>query len=126
MCLGSKKGMHENKLNIELPEPNFTLQSTNQGLKETLMKRCDAEIQEVQSEGNLKVENIPIKFSPQEWREIRKQTRKTPKKEPTLDMTFIERFASAWRCKICQKISSNKFIAMDHREDVHSASRQLK
>jgi len=58
----------------------------------------------------------------------RKPTSKmgTPKKQTSLDLSFIERFATVWRCKICQKISSNKFMAVDHREEAHAVAMQLK
>ena len=58
----------------------------------------------------------------------RKPTSKlgTPKKATSIDLSFIERFATVWRCKICQKISSNKFMALDHREEAHAVAMQLK
>ena len=70
------------------------------------------------------------KVSPQKVQKKRgrKPTSKmgTPKKQTSLDLSFIERFATVWRCKICQKISSNKFMAVDHREEAHAVAMQLK
>ena len=92
--------------------------------------------QEVDKESDIEIleEDKPEVYYVTENINIAKQkgsTRKTKKprilkKPPTVDYRFIERFASAWRCKICQKISSNKFLALDHREEEHRVAMTLK
>ena len=81
---------------------------------------------EASSEVYYVIESEPRKVSPKKASKKHERKTKTPKKPTTLDLSFIERFATVWRCKICQKISSNKFLAMDHRAESHSVAMQLK
>jgi len=83
-------------------------------------------IQEVSSEVYYVTEIEPEKVSLRKPGKRGARKTRTPKKPPTLDLSFIERFATVWRCKICQKISSNKFLAIDHREEAHAVAMQLK
>ena len=82
-------------------------------------------IQEDNSKHYFVTKAIPIQASlPKNCKRDTKKTR-ILKKVSTLDFRFIERFGSAWRCKICQKITSTKYVAMDHREEDHPVAMQL-
>jgi len=80
----------------------------------------------------LKQKNSNVSQQKQDLSPHKKRSRKSARtpgsqsKPPSLDLSFIERFATVWRCKICQKISSNKFMALDHREEAHAVAMQLK
>jgi len=82
--------------------------------------------QETSSEVYYVNENLLSKVSPTKTAKRSPKKPKTQKNQPTLELNFIERYATVWRCKICQKISSTKFIAMDHREESHPVAMQLK
>ena len=153
--VGYENEMKVVKLNLEslskLPEtmidlgPQNVLQEKDTSVLPQEIKESPAKIyqeseikvlQEEISEVYYVTENIPIKDAPkkvgkQNARKMRtsrilRTPKKPPTKPPTLDLTFIERFATAWRCKICQKISSTKFLALDHREEAHPVAMQLK
>ena len=134
------------KLNLEslsnFPEtmidlgPQHALQNIETFVQEEEIKESDPTeifqkkeiemLQESSSEVYYLIESEPVKISPKKTSKKHERKTKTPRKPPTLDLSFIERFATVWRCKICQKISSNKFLAMDHRAEAHSVAMQLK
>ena len=62
--------------------------------------------------GNLIIEprkvSSPIKIVPR------------PSNNPPYDIHTIQKFSTAWRCSICQKISSTKIIALAHLKVAHS------
>ena len=93
---------------------------------EIIQKKEIEMLQEARSEVYYLIESEPEKISRKKTSNKHEKKTKTQKKPPTLDLSFIERFATVWRCKICQKISSNKFLAMDHRAEAHSVAMQLK
>eukprot|EP00092_Neocalanus_flemingeri_P098772 GFUD01125961.1.p1 GENE.GFUD01125961.1~~GFUD01125961.1.p1 ORF type:complete len:146 (+),score=26.23 GFUD01125961.1:24-440(+) len=43
-----------------------------------------------------------------------------PNMDIAYDISSIQKFSTAWRCSICQKISSTKKIAMAHLRVAHS------
>ena len=90
-------------------------------------KDDDIEIlEEDNSEVYYLTERIQAKVSPKKTAKGTSRKPRILKKPPTIDYRFIERFASAWRCKICQKICSTKFLAMDHSEEEHPVAMTLK
>ena len=42
-----------------------------------------------------------------------------------LNIKTIQKFSNAWRCSICQKMSSTKKLALDHLKTAHSNSNNL-
>ena len=81
---------------------------------------------EILEEGNSAMyyltERVQTKVSPKKPSKGSSRKPRILKKPPTIDYRFIERFASAWRCKIC----STKFLAMDHSEEEHPVAMTLK
>merc|ERR1712025_1522365 len=92
----------------------------------------EEEVKSISKVECLKQKNSNVSQQKRDLSPHKKRSRKsartpgTPSKPPSLDLSFIERFATVWRCKICQKISSNKFMAPDHREEAHAVATQLK